>query len=79
MTFDSQCAFCGGSVYAPLPASLFSVTPGNWFSSYGGNTLRQWITYDPRQLVASSEGIHRAHPGFVGYQPPTFNPRRARS
>jgi len=77
MSPDSQCAFCGGMVYTPLPASLFSVTPGNWFSSYGGNALRQWITYDPRQLVAALQAYTAAHPGFVGYQPPTFNPAQS--
>jgi iron complex outermembrane receptor protein len=77
MSPASQCAFCGGMVYTPLPASLFSVTPGNWFSSYGGNTLRQWVTYDPRQLVAALQSYTAAHPGFVGYQPPTFNPAQS--
>ena len=77
MSPDSQCAFCGGMVYAPLPSSIFSVTPGNWFSSYGGNTLRQWVTYDPRQLVAALQAYTAAHPGFVGYQPPTFNPAQS--
>jgi len=69
----SQCAFCGGTIYEPLPSSLFHLTPDDWFSTYKGDTVRQWIAYDPRDLVAALKGF-QGGPGFVGYEPPVPNP-----
>lgn len=71
---DSQCAFCGGGVFVPMPSSLFHTTPDDWFSGYGGNIPRQWITYDPRQFVQALEGFQSSDPNFVGYEAPVFNP-----
>lgn len=73
----SQCAFCGGNVYSPLPSSLFSVTPSNWFPGYDGNTVRQWITYDPRQLTQALAAFQSTTPGFVGYQRPVYDPAQS--
>jgi len=70
----SQCAFCGGSVYVPMPSSLFQTTPNDWFSGYNGNIPRQWITYDPRQFVQALQAFKSTDPTFVGYQRPVFNP-----
>lgn len=72
-TGASQCAFCGGTIYEPLPSSLFHLTPDDWFSTYNGDTVRQWIAYDPRDLVAALKAYQGA-PGFVGYQGPVPNP-----
>jgi iron complex outermembrane receptor protein len=79
--FDSQCAFCGGDVYVPLPAGLFRATNMNFFSSHGGNVVRDWIDYDPRALVDAL----RAHPGpyasFLptsrGYLDPAYDPAQS--
>jgi iron complex outermembrane recepter protein len=69
----AQCAFCGGGVYVPMPSSLFSTTPDDWFSSYKGDTVRQWIDYDPREFVAALAAFD-GPPGFTGYQDPVYNP-----
>jgi iron complex outermembrane receptor protein len=73
----SQCAFCGGGVYVPMPASLFTTTPGNWFPGYDGNTVRQWITYDPRAFTQALAAYQSTTPGFVGYQRPVFDPAQS--
>jgi len=73
----SQCAFCGGQVYYPLPSSLFSVTPSNWFPGYDGNTIRQWVTYDPREMARTLAGFKSTAPGFVGYQRPVYDPAQS--
>jgi TonB-dependent receptor len=70
---EAQCAFCGGTLYEPLPSSLFTLNPSNWFAGYGNaNSIRQWVTYDPRQLVADLKAFV-GPPGSVGYQAPTPN------
>jgi TonB-dependent receptor len=70
----SQCAFCGGTVYEPLPSSLFSTTPGDWFPGYKGDTVRQWVIYDPRQMADTLEAFKSTDPTFVGYQRPVPDP-----
>ncbi len=72
---DSQCAFCGGTLYYPMPSDLFHPTGMTFFEKYQGNILRDWIQYDPRQLVDALRNYSGPTPaGFVGYQDPTFNP-----
>ncbi|WP_242123381.1 TonB-dependent receptor [Sphingobium sp. Sx8-8] len=75
----SQCAFCGGTTYVPMPSSLFSVTPSNWFPGYGGDTVRQWIQYDERALTQALADYTAARndPNFVGYQPPVYSPSQS--
>lgn len=77
MSFDSQCAFCGGGVFNPMPSNLFSLTPDNWFSGNSATLPRQWVTYDPRQFVDALKGFNSSDPNFVGYQAPTFNPAQS--
>jgi len=74
---SSQCAFCGGNVFSPMPASLFSVTAANWFPGYDGNTVRQWVTYDPRQFTQALAGFKSNTAGFVGYLPPVYDPAQS--
>jgi iron complex outermembrane receptor protein len=79
--FDSQCAFCGGDVYVPLPSSLFAPTNMNFFSSYNGDIVRDWVVYDPREL----EEVLKAYPGpyasflpnSVGYVDPAYDPAQS--
>jgi len=75
--FDSQCAFCGGDVYVPLPSGLFRPTNMNFFSQHSGNIVRDWISYDPRALVATLRnypGPYASYlPDSVGYVDPTFD------
>jgi len=77
MSPASQCAFCGGGVYVPMPASLFTTTPGNWFPGYGGDTVRQWIDYDPRTFTQALAAYQSNTPGFAGYTRPVFNPAQS--
>ncbi len=49
MPFGQQCAYCGSD--RVLPASLFTPTNRYFFSGYNGDILRDWVSYDPRQLV----------------------------
>lgn len=45
------CAYCGGAVL--LPSSLFTATDMNFFAKYKSNNIvRDWVTYDPREMVA---------------------------
>lgn len=75
----SQCGFCGGTTYAPLPASLFSPSPSGWFPGYDGNTTRQWVQYDERALTQALADYTAAQndPDFVGYQQPVFSPSQS--
>jgi iron complex outermembrane receptor protein len=73
----SQCAFCGGTTYVPLPSSLFTTTPNNWFPGYRGNTIRQWIDYDPRTFTQALAAYQSSDPNFVGYQRPVFSPAQS--
>jgi iron complex outermembrane recepter protein len=49
MPFGEQCAYCGSD--RALPAALFSPTNRYFFSGGGGNIIRDWVIYDPRELV----------------------------
>ncbi|WP_420140803.1 TonB-dependent receptor, partial [Sphingomonas sp.] len=75
----SQCGFCGGTTYAPLPSALFSRTPGNWFPGYDGDTTRQWIQYDERALTQALADYtaQRNDPNFIGYQAPVYSPSQS--
>ncbi|WP_028056369.1 TonB-dependent receptor [Sphingomonas phyllosphaerae] len=73
----SQCAFCGGTVYSPLPASLFSATPSDWFPGYKGDTVRQWVIYDPREMANTLSAFRSNSPGFAGYQRPVADPAQS--
>ncbi|HEY0686768.1 MAG TPA: TonB-dependent receptor [Steroidobacter sp.] len=75
MPFSSQCAFCGGSVFVPMPSSLFRPTNMNFFSSHNGNIIRDWVDYDPRAFV---EVLRANTPtNGVGYVDPTFDPAQS--
>jgi len=50
-SFGGQCAFCGGTIYYPLPSTLFSQTNLDFFEKHDGNIIRNWITYDPAAYV----------------------------
>lgn len=50
MPFGQQCAYCGSD--RVLPQALFAPTNRNFFSSYNGDILRDWVIYDPHALVA---------------------------
>jgi TonB-dependent receptor len=62
MPFGQQCAYCNSD--RVLPESLFSPTNRNFFDgSGGGDIIRDWVYYDPQELVnavdafASQDGI----------------------
>lgn len=62
MPFGQQCAYCNSD--RVLPESLFTNTNRNFFGgSGGGNILRDWLYYDPLELVrvvdqfATEDGI----------------------
>jgi len=44
-----QCAYCGSD--RVLPASLFSNTNMDFFSSHSGDIVRDWVSYDPLALL----------------------------
>lgn len=75
----SQCGFCGGTIFAPLPSSLFTLTADNWFPGYGGNTTRQWVQYDERALTQALAEYTAARndPNFVGYRAPVYSPSQS--
>ena len=79
--FDSQCAFCGGDVFVPMPSSLFSATNLNFFSSHNGNIVRDWVTYDPRELTRAMDAFAGPYASFlpnsVGYVRPTYDPAQS--
>ena len=79
--FDSQCAFCGGDVFVPLPANLFRPTNMNFFSSHNGNVVRDWVIYDPRALVNTLRNYPGPYASFlpdsVGYVAPTYDPAQS--
>jgi TonB-dependent receptor len=52
MPFGEQCAYCNSD--RVLPESLFSPTNRNFFDgSGGGDIIRDWVYYDPRELVST--------------------------
>lgn len=62
MPFGQQCAYCNSD--RVLPESLFTSTNRDFFSGEGGgDIIRDWIYYDPRELVltvdqfAAEDGI----------------------
>lgn len=57
MPFAQQCAFCDSNRL--LPASLFSPTDRNFFKGSGGDILRDWVYYDPTELVNVVDGFAR--------------------
>lgn len=62
-----QCEYCGGAVI--LPASLFSATNFDFFSSYKGDIVRDWVTYSPPAMIAELQGLPGSH-----YTAPAFDP-----
>ncbi|WP_129777044.1 TonB-dependent receptor [Peristeroidobacter soli] len=81
MPFSSQCAFCGGGVYVPMPSNIFRPTNMNFFSSHSGNAIRDWVDYDPRALVSALRNYvptpAQVAAGWVGYVDPTFDPAQS--
>ncbi len=50
-SFNGQCAFCGGTTYYPMPATLFTPTNYNFFGKSDANIVRDWINYDAATLI----------------------------
>ena len=46
---SEQCAYCGSD--RVLPQSLFHNTNMDFFSSYNGNIIRDWVGYDPLAVI----------------------------
>ncbi|PKP93388.1 MAG: TonB-dependent receptor [Alphaproteobacteria bacterium HGW-Alphaproteobacteria-16] len=55
MPFGQQCAYCDSNRL--LPSTLFSPTNRNFFSRYSGNIIRDWLIYDPTELVNVVDGF----------------------
>ncbi len=64
-SFAEQCAYCDSN--RVLPQSLFQPTDRNFFKGEGGDIIRDWLIYDPRELVQT---IDR----FAAEDGRTFNP-----
>lgn len=81
MSFASQCAFCGGGTFVPMPSNLFRPTNMDFFSSHSGNVIRDWVDYDPRAFVNALRNYvptpAEVAAGFVGYVDPTFDPAQS--
>ena len=66
MPFGEQCAYCNSD--RVLPESLFSPTNRNFFDgSGGGDIIRDWLYYDPSELVDTIDE-------FAGQDGITFDP-----
>lgn len=48
-SFGEQCTYCDSN--RVLPASLFESTDRGFFPGGGGDIIRDWVIYDPRELV----------------------------
>jgi TonB-dependent receptor len=71
MPFGQQCAYCGSDRL--LPTSLFSSTNRNFFQGGGpDNIIRDWVIYDPRQLVLTVDQF-AAQDGKT-FDPAVFSP-----
>src|SRR5690606_4519658 len=70
MPFGEQCAYCDSD--RALPASLFSPTNRYFFSGGGGNTVRDWLIYDPRALVQQVDQFATAD--GRAFNPAVFSP-----
>jgi iron complex outermembrane recepter protein len=79
--FRSQCAFCGGTAYYPLPSNLFHATNMNFFASHRGDIVRDWIDYDPREITRVMDAFPGPYapflPDSVGYEMPTPDPAQS--
>lgn len=64
-SFAEQCAYCDSN--RVLPTSLFQATGRNFFKGEGGDILRDWLIYDPRELVQTIDQ-------FAAEDGRTFNP-----
>ncbi len=64
-SFAEQCAYCDSN--RVLPTSLFQPTDRNFFKGGGGDILRDWLIYDPRELVQTIDQ-------FAAQDGRTFNP-----
>jgi len=64
-SFAEQCAYCDSN--RVLPTSLFQPTDRNFFKGEGGDILRDWLIYDPRELVQTIDQ-------FAAQDGRTFNP-----
>ncbi|WP_336969241.1 TonB-dependent receptor [Sphingobium aromaticiconvertens] len=71
MPFDQQCTYCDSN--RVLPTSLFSPTNRNFFQGGGaGNILRDWLIYDPLQLVQTIDQF--AQQDGKAFDPAIFSP-----
>ncbi|WNO52388.1 TonB-dependent receptor [Stakelama saccharophila] len=76
-SFGGQCAFCGGTLYYPMPSGLFHATDMNFFSKYGGgNIVRDWVGYDPLELIRSLQD-YRTADGESLYEFPHYDPAQS--
>ncbi len=64
-SFAEQCAYCDSN--RVLPTSLFQATGRNFFKGEGSDILRDWLIYDPRELVQTIDQ-------FAAQDGRTFNP-----
>ncbi len=76
-SFGGQCAFCGGTTYYPLPSDIFYATDLDFFSKYkDGNIVRNWVGYDPFDLIHLLED-YRTADGRSLYERPSYSPSRS--
>ncbi|KHL26662.1 TonB-dependent receptor [Croceibacterium mercuriale] len=68
--FAQQCAYCDSN--RALPASLFENTDRGFFPGGGGNILRDWLIYDPLQLVQQINQF--AETDRIPFDPAVFSP-----
>jgi len=68
--FGEQCAYCDSN--RVLPTSLFQPTDRNFFSGGGGNIIRDWLIYDPLQLVQTIDQF--AAQDGKAFNPAVFSP-----
>ncbi|KQN74350.1 TonB-dependent receptor [Sphingomonas sp. Leaf67] len=64
-SFAEQCAYCDSN--RVLPQSLFQPTNRNFFKGEGGDIIRDWLIYNPRELVQTIDQ-------FAAQDGKTFNP-----
>ena len=70
MPFGQQCAYCDSN--RVLPESLFTSTDRNFFSGSGGDIIRDWLYYNPRQLIETVAGF--AQQDGRAFAPGVFSP-----
>lgn len=75
-SFAGQCAFCGGTIYYPLPSSLFKPTNLNFFEKEDANIVRNWIDYDPAALVQALRD-YRTPTGQSLFVNPVYDPSQS--